>query len=70
MGFPALIEFEFRPAFDQQNDIVDHIGIGYGDGQILPRFEPREGLIALEHGNRPDYVPQIDFHKAPLAFQQ
>jgi hypothetical protein len=66
IGFLELIEFEIRPAFNQKNDIVDHIGIGYGDGQIFSRFKPRKSLIALDHANRPNYVPQIDFHKAPL----
>ena len=40
MGFPELIEFELRPTFDQQDDVVDHTRIGHGDGQILPRLEP------------------------------
>jgi hypothetical protein len=62
LGFLALIELEIRPVFNEKNDVVDHIGIGYGDGQISSRFEPREGLIALDHGDRPYYVPQIDFH--------
>jgi hypothetical protein len=66
----CLMEFQIRLALDKQNDIVNHIGIGYRDGEIFSRFEPRERFIALKHADGPNDVFQADVHGVAARLQQ
>ena len=59
----TLFEAKIRLAFDKQEDVFDHTGVAYNEGQTFTGLQLLEGLMAAEHTDRPNYVAQINFHR-------